>query len=111
MSYGRRDNGAVEAIVIGAAIAVVGIFLYRRSGRDWNDDVKLAKGWIDDQTDNAQRVLERTERASKDLVASAKDHGQKALDSAKEYGSKAIGDVKEQASQAKSDAKSAANHA
>lgn len=83
MSYGRRNNGAVEALVIGAALVVVGVFLYRRSGRDWNADVQAAKDWLDDQTDGAQKVLDRTEKASKDLLASAQDRGQQALGAAK----------------------------
>lgn len=83
MAYGRRNNGAVEAIVVGAALVVVGYFLYRRSGRDWNEDLQTARNWIDERTDDAQGVLERTEKASKDLLASAQDYGHQALGSAK----------------------------
>ncbi len=83
MAYGRRNNGAVEAVVIGAALVVVGVFLYRRSGRDWESDVQLAKDWLDDRTDDAQKVLDRTEKASKDLIATAQDKGQQALGAAK----------------------------
>ena len=83
MAYGNRNNGSVEALVIGAALVVVGVFLYRRSGRDWNSDVQMAKDWMDDRTDDAQKVLDRTEKASKDLLATAQDKGHQAVGAAK----------------------------
>lgn len=83
MGYGRRSNGAVEALVIGAALVVVGTFLYRRSGRDWDRDVQTARDWFDDKTDGAQKALDRAERASKELLASAQEYGHQAIGSAK----------------------------
>lgn len=71
------------AIVAGAAAIVVGVFLYRRSGRNWNDDLKLAQNWLEDRTDTAQGLLEKTERTSKELLASAQDYGHQAVGSAK----------------------------
>ncbi len=71
------------AIVAGAAAVVVGVFLYRRSGRDWNEDLRTAQNWLEDKTATADGVLERTERASKELLASAQEYGHKAIGSAK----------------------------
>lgn len=67
----------------GAAAVIVGVFLYRRSGRDWHDDLHLAQNWLEDRTTDAQGVLERTEQASKELLASAQDYGSKTIGSAK----------------------------
>lgn len=83
MVYGRRSNGAVEALVIGATLVVVGVFLYRRSGRDWESDMKAAQDWLEDRTGDAQKVLDRTERASKDLLSSAQDRSRQAIGAAK----------------------------
>lgn len=83
MAYGRSNGVAIGAIVAGAAAVVVGVFLYRRSGRNWNDDLKMAQGWLEDRTDTAQGVLERTERASKELLASAQDYGHQAIGGAR----------------------------
>jgi len=83
MAYGRSNGVAVGAIVAGAAAVVVGIFLYRRSGRNWNDDMKLAQNWLEDRTDTAQGLLEKTEKASKELLASAQDYGHQAVGSAR----------------------------
>ncbi|GEM_PF-4932448 len=84
MAYGRRNNdAALVSLVVGAAAVVVGVFLYRNSGRDWNSDVKTAKNWLDDRTDGAQGLLDRTEKASKELLANAQDYGHQALGSAK----------------------------
>jgi len=83
MAYGRSNGVAVGAIVAGAAAIVVGIFIYRRSGRNWNDDLKSAQGWLEDRTDTAQGLLDKTEKASKELLASAQDYGHQAIGSAK----------------------------
>ena len=83
MAYGRSNNAALATLVVGAAVAVVGVFLYRRSGRVWQDDVEVARNWIGDQTEGAQGVLERTEKASKELLSSAQSYGHQALGSAK----------------------------
>jgi hypothetical protein len=81
----RRDSShaALTAILLGTAVAVVGVFAYRRSGRDWNDDLQTAKDWLDSKTENAQGVLEKTERASKELLASAQDYGHQAVGAAR----------------------------
>ena len=83
MTYGRSNIAAMGAIVAGAAAVIVGVFLYRRSGRDWHDDLHTAQNWLEDRTSDAQGVLERTEQASKDLLASAQEYGSKAVGSAK----------------------------
>jgi len=74
---------AALAAEVHAAAVVVGVFLYRRSGRDWNEDLRVAQNWLENRTETAQGVLERTERASKDLLASAQEYGHKALGSVK----------------------------
>ncbi len=83
MAYGRSNNAALATLVVGAATVLVGVFLYRRSGRVWSEDVETARNWLDERTEGAQGVLERTERASKELLASAQDYGHQALGSAK----------------------------
>ena len=83
MAYGRSNSIAIGSFVVGAAAIVVGVLLYRRSGRDWESDLRVAKDWIDERTDDAQKVLERTEKASKELLSSAQDYGSQALGSAK----------------------------
>lgn len=83
MAYERSNSVAIGSLVVGAAAIVVGVLLYRRSGRDWQSDLKVAKGWIEDRTDDAQGVLERTEKSSKELLASAQDYGAKAIGTAK----------------------------
>ena len=83
MAYGSSKGGALTTLVVGAAALVVGVFLYRRSGRDWNDDLGLAQDWLEGRTSDAQKVLDKTERASKDLLASAQDRGHQALGAVK----------------------------
>ena len=73
----------IGAIVASAAALVIGVFLYRRSGRDWQSDLQVAKDWMDDRTDDAQKVLDRTEKTSKELLASAQDYGAQAIGAAK----------------------------
>lgn len=83
MAKGNSAAAALTAILLGTAVAVVGVFAYRRSGRNWEDDLSAARGWLDDRTNDAQSVLEKTEKASKELLASAQDYGHQALGSAK----------------------------
>lgn len=83
MARNSSASAALTTILLGTAIAVVGVFAYRRSGRDWESDLHAAKDWLDSRTNDAQSVLEKTERASKDLLASAQDYGHQALGSAK----------------------------
>lgn len=83
MASGRPSNSLLASIAIGAAIAVVGVFLYRRSGRNWDEDLESARGWLEDQTDTPKRVLDRAERASKELIASAEELGHRVTGSAK----------------------------
>ncbi len=83
MAYGRSNSGALASLVVGAAAVVVGVLLYRRSGRDWNDDLGAAQDWLEGRTSDAQKVIDKTERASKDLLASAQDRGHQALGSVK----------------------------
>ena len=83
MSNNRSNSGAVGTLVVSAAAIVVGVFLYRRSGRDWNEDLALAQDWLEGRTSDAQKVLDKTEKASKDLLASAQDYGHQAIGTAK----------------------------
>lgn len=83
MAYGRSNGVAWTALAAGAAAAVVGVFLYRRSGRNWNDDLGMAQEWLEGRTSDAQKVLDKTEQASKELLASAQEKGQQALGAAK----------------------------
>ena len=70
-------------MVLGAAAIIVGVLLYRNSGREWESDVKLARDWFDEKTGDAQKVIDRTEKASKELLASAQEYGHQAVGSAK----------------------------
>lgn len=83
MAYGRSGSTALAGLVVGAAAVVVGVFLYRRSGRSWNEDLGAAQEWLEGRTSDAQKVLDNTQKASKDLLASAQDYGHQALGAAK----------------------------
>ena len=83
MAYGKSNKAEIAGVVLGAAAIVVGVLLYRNSGRDWESDVKTARDWFDDRTGDAQKVIDRTEKASKELFASAESAGHKAVGAAK----------------------------
>ena len=83
MAYGRSKDAEIAGVVLGAAAIVVGVLLYRNSGRDWESDLKLARDWFDDKTSDAQKVIDRTEKASKELLASAQSAGHEAIGAAK----------------------------
>lgn len=83
MAYGRSNSTAWTGLVVGAAAVVVGVFLYRRSGRNWNDDLSAAQDWVEGRTSDAQKVIDKTQQSSKDLLASAQDYGHQALGAAK----------------------------
>lgn len=91
----NKRNGILTSVVIGTAVALAGVFLYRRSGRNWTDDMEMAKGWMADRAqdvkdgiqygkDEAQKAIAKTESASRDLLAQAKELGNRSSDSAKE---------------------------
>ena len=83
MARHDSSHSALTAILLGTAVAVLGVFAYRRSGRNWEDDLGIAKDWLDDRTSNAQGLIDKTEKASKDLLASAQDYGHQAVGAAK----------------------------
>ena len=83
MANGRSVNAEVAGVVLGAAAIIVGVLLYRNSGRQWESDVKLARDWFDEKTGDAQKVIDRTEKASKELLASAQSAGHEAIGAAK----------------------------
>jgi len=96
----NKRNGILTSLMIGTAVALGGIFLYRRSGRNWRDDVHTARGWMEDRTEDvkngiqygkkeAQKALAKTEDASMDLMARAKELGRNTADSVRETAGKA----------------------
>ena len=83
MDNGRTRSVEIASVVLGAAALVVGVLLYRRSDRNWERDMRMAREWFDDRTGDAQKVIDRTERASKELLASAQEHGHQAVGAAR----------------------------
>lgn len=92
MERNKSANAVIASAVIGVAAIAVGVFFYRRSGRNWQSDMKSAKGWMSDRAHDmgemaqkgkgrAQHMLDKTEKASRELMENAKALGERSMDS------------------------------
>lgn len=96
----NKRNGILTTLVIGSAAAIAGVFLYRRSGRNWQDDMQMARNWMDDRSEDmkdgiqygkkqAQKALAKTEDASSEIMSRAKELGRNTAESVRETADKA----------------------